>query len=348
MPSETPSFLLRQAGPRDHRQILRLARELDSTSLPTDSAELTDALQRSAKSFKGKVRERANAVYIFCAEEIDRRRIVAASMIIAKHGTPRSPHYYFEVNADERYSHTLRRMFRHTFLRLRHSMNGPSELGGLIVSAAMRGHSERIGTQISWVRFPYIARHRTRFERLILAEMLPPTQPGHANRFWDHYGRLVTGLSYREADRLSIRDKEFIRTLFPDAPIYTLMLPEEIRSSIGEVGENARGALRILEQAGMRFLDQIDPFDGGPYYGCAIEDLLPVKSYAAFRAAEGEPSEAEARRYLIAREDAKGYRAVAAKAEVMSPRIIVSSETLEILEAKRGDRVDAVPMPSGR
>jgi arginine N-succinyltransferase len=325
--------------------MLRLARELDSTSLPTDSAELAEALKRSEKSFAGKIRERANAVYIFCAEEIGRRRIVAASMIIAKHGTPRSPHYFFEVNADERYSHTLRRMFRHTFLRLRHSMSGPSELGGLIVSAALRGHSERIGTQISWVRFPYIARHRTRFERQLLAEMLPPTQPGHGNRFWDHYGRLVTGLSYREADRLSMRDKEFIRTLFPDAPIYTLMLPEEIRSSIGEVGENARGALRILEQAGMRFLDQIDPFDGGPYYGCAIEELLPVKSYATFRAVEGEPGEAKAQRYLIAREDEKGFRAVAAKAEVDARRIVVPGNVLDVLQSRPGDRIDAVPMP---
>jgi len=348
MPSERPSFLLRQAEPRDHRQILRLARELDSTSLPTDSAELADALERSARSFAGKIRQRAKAVYIFCAEEIGRRRIVAASMIIAKHGTPHSPHYYFEVSADERYSHTLRRMFRHTFLRLRHSMNGPSELGGLIVSAALRGHSERIGTQISWVRFPYIARHRTRFEPLLLAEMLPPTQPGHGNRFWDHYGRLVTGLSYREADRLSTRDKEFIRTLFPDAPIYTLMLPEEIRSSIGEVGENARGALRILEQAGMRFLDQIDPFDGGPYYGCAVDELLPVKSCQTFRVVEGEPGEGVAQLHLIAREDARGYRAVAAKAEVKSQRIVVPSTIFEILKIRQGDRVDAVLMPSGR
>jgi arginine N-succinyltransferase len=325
--------------------MLRLARELDSTSLPTDSAELADALKRSEKSFAGKIRERANAVYIFCAEEIGRRRIVAASMIIAKHGTPRSPHYYFEVNADERYSHTLRRMFRHTFLRLRHSMSGPTELGGLIVSAALRGHSERIGTQISWVRFPYIARHRTRFERQLLAEMLPPTQPGHGNRFWDHYGRLVTGLSYREADRLSMRDKEFIRTLFPDAPIYTLMLPEEIRSSIGEVGENTRGALRILEQAGMRFLDQIDPFDGGPYYGCAVEELLPVKSYATFRAVEGVPGEAKAQRYLIAREDENGFRAVAANAEVDARRIVVPGNVLDVLQSRPGDRIDAVPMP---
>ncbi|MGH7948964.1 MAG: arginine N-succinyltransferase, partial [Candidatus Binataceae bacterium] len=278
MPSGLPTFLLRQAGPRDRRQILRLARELDSTNLPTDPAELADALDRSAKSFAGKIRKRERTLYIFCAEEIGRRRIVAASMLIGKHGTPSSPHYYFEIDTDERYSHTLRRMFRHTYLRLKHSMDGPTEVGGLVAAGAVRGHPERIGKQISGVRFLYVAKHRARFERRFIAEMLPPREPGHGNRFWDHYGRLVTGLSYREADRLSAHDKEFIRALFPDAPINTLMLPMEIRSSIGAVGENTRAAVRILEQAGMRQLNQIDPFDGGPYYGCSIDELVPVKS----------------------------------------------------------------------
>jgi len=122
MASALPSFLLRPAGPQDHRQILRLARELDSTNLPTDSAELAEVLERSAKSFAGEISKREHSIYVFCAEEIGRRRIVAASMIIGKHGTPSSPHYYFEMDADERYSHTLRRMFRHPFLRLRYSM----------------------------------------------------------------------------------------------------------------------------------------------------------------------------------------------------------------------------------
>lgn len=339
-----PSFLLRQAGRRDHRQILRLARELDSTSLPTDSAELAEVLERSAKSFAGEIAKQ-DSIYVFCAEETGRRRIVAASLIIGKHGTPHSPHYYFEMDSDERYSHTLRRMFRHPYLRLRYSMDGPSEIGGLIVSAAMRRHPERIGKQISWVRFLYIARHRARFQRQIIAEMLPSAQPGHGNRFWDHYGRLVTGLSYREADRLSMHDKEFIRALFPDAPLYTFMLPEEVRSALGAVDENARGAVKILEQAGMRFLKQMDPFDGGPYYGGEVENLEPVKSFATYRATKGESGEKGGSRYLISREDAREFRAVATIATVDNRRVILPRAILDLLKAKDGDRIDAVPLP---
>jgi arginine N-succinyltransferase len=345
MASALPSFLLRQAGPQDHRPILRLARELDSTSLPTDSAELAEVLDRSAKSFAGKIAKREHCIYVFCAEEIGRRQIVAASMIIGKHGTPSSPHYYFEMDADERYSHTLRRMFRHPYLRLRYSMDGPSEIGGLIVSAAMRGHPERIGKQISWVRFLYIARHRARFQRQLIAEMLPSGQPGHGNRFWDHYGRLVTGLSYREADRLSTHDKEFIRALFPDAPLYTFMLPEQVRSSLGAVDENARGAVKILEQAGMRFLKQMDPFDGGPYYGGEIENLAPVKSFATYRATMGASAKKEGIRYLISREDARGFRAVAATAAVDHRQMIISRAILDILRTKDAERIDTSPLP---
>jgi arginine N-succinyltransferase len=345
MASALPSFLLRQAGPKDHRPILRLARELDSTTLPTDSAELAEVLARSARSFAGKV-AKEHSIYVFCAENIGRRRIVAASMIVGKHGTPGSPHYYFEIDADERYSHTLRKMFRHPYLRLRYSMDGPSEIGGLIVSAAMRGHPERIGKQISWVRLLYIARHRARFQRQLIAEMLPSGQPGHGNRFWDHYGRLVTGLSYREADRLSTHDKEFIRALFPDAPLYTFMLPEQVRSALGAVDENARGAVKILEQAGMRFLQQMDPFDGGPYYGAEVENLAPVKSAAAYRATIGASAEKDGIRCLISREDARGFRAIAATAAVDKRRMILPRAILDTLMTKDGDRIYASPLPS--
>src|SRR5216684_9122969 len=119
MNADTPSFILREARPRDHGELLAMARELDSINLPTNPKELRDALASSARSFRGRTRDRSRACYIFCAEEIATKRVVAASMIIGKHGTPQAPHYYLELDADERYSHTLRKMFRHPYLRLR-------------------------------------------------------------------------------------------------------------------------------------------------------------------------------------------------------------------------------------
>ena len=345
MDAELPHFLIRAARLSDHRALLALARELDSINLPTEAKPMVEMLECSARSFRGRVRDRARARYVFCAEEIATQCIVAASMIIGKHGTPAAPHYYLELGADERYSHSLRKLFRHPFLKLRYSMDGPTEIGGLIVKHALRGHPEQVGKQISWVRFLYLGRHLARFESQIVAEMLAPMSNDRGNVFWDHYGRRVTGLSFREADALSTRDKEFIRTLFPETPLYTFMLPEEVRDSLGAVGANTQGAVRLLEQAGMRFLNHIDPFDGGPYYGGLIADLAPVKNRRVVTTVAGEPPD-EAPTYLIAVENGDGFRAVRTRAELRDgAQAVVPSAALEALRIKPRSRVDLVALP---
>jgi arginine N-succinyltransferase len=343
-------FVLRQAYPRDKRRLLELARLLDSVNMPTTAREMDEAIKRSCRSFQGRIRDRARAVYLFCAEDLETRRLAGASMIIAKHGTPASPHYYLQVDSDERYSHTLRKMFRHTFLRLRHSMDGPTEVGGLIVDPEMRRLPEKVGKQLSWVRFLYIARHRRRFESRIIAEIMPPMTADRGNLFWDHYGRRMTGLSFREADRLSVHDKEFIRALFPDAPLYTPMLPDEVRGFLGAVGEQSRGAVRLLEQAGLRYLDQIDPFDAGPYYGAAISDLDPVKALRTYRVIPGtvsSVSDKSGRPFLVSREDrVTGFRAVqVATAAPQGDRIVLPNEAMATLGAKEAAMVDVIPLP---
>jgi arginine N-succinyltransferase len=339
-------FLLREARPRDKRRLLELARLLDSVNMPTKASEMDDALRRSESSFRGRIRDRAGARYLFCAEELETHRVAGAAMIIAKHGTPASPHYYLQIDSDERYSHTLRKMFRHSYLRLRHSMDGPTEVGGLIVDPELRRLPEKVGKQLSWVRFLYLAKHRRRFENRIIAEIMPPLTAERGNLFWDHYGRRMTGLSFQEADRLSIYDKEFIRALFPDAPLYTFLLPEEVRSFLGAVGEQSRAAVRLLEQAGLRFLDQIDPFDAGPYYGALIADLEPVRAIRSYRAVPGAVSTPADHSFLVAREDHRGFRAVmVTTAAPQGRQIVLSSQAIAALGIQEGALVDAVPLP---
>ncbi len=344
MASDAPAFILREARPRDHRGLLGLARELDSVNLPTGADEMRALLRRSEASFRGRIHGRARTVYVFCAEEAASGRLVAASMIIGKHGTPVSPHYYLEVDSDERYSHTLKKMFRHEYLRLRHSMDGPTEIGGLIVTRAMRGHPERLGKQISWVRFLYIARHLRRFERRVIAEILPPLDPDYGNPFWNHYGRRVTGLSFHEADRLSARDKEFIQALFPDAPLYTFLLPDEVRNSIGAIGEASRGAVRLLQQAGMKLLNQFDPFDAGPYYGAETSELKPIREFRRIHLKAGAPRTGAGRFLLGCGDSKRGFRAVAAAIEGEGAAAVARG-VLDRLGIASGALADTVPLP---
>ena len=270
-------FVLRAARPADLEPLLRLSRILDSINLPTERVEMRRVIAQSRRSFADQLEDPAKGVYVFVAEERRTRRLVGSSMIIAKHGTPESPHYYLEVGSDERYSKTLRKMFRHSYLHLHHSMDGPTEIGGLIVEPKLRRHPAKIGTQLSFVRFAYMAMHRDRFGTEVIAEMKPPLTAKGENRFWQCYGARVTGLTFREADKLSTKDKEFIPALFPNVPIYTCMLPLAVQHEIGTVGPETEGAVRLLEHIGLRFLNQIDPFDAGPYYGARIDEVSAVR-----------------------------------------------------------------------
>jgi arginine N-succinyltransferase len=190
-----------------------------------------------------------------------------------------------------------------------------------------------------------MGRHLKRFEPKVVAEMLAPMLPGQGNVFWDHYGRRMTGLSFQEADRLSTHDKEFIRALFPETPLYTFLLPEEVAKAIGAVGAETHGAVLLLEQAGMKYLEQIDPFDGGPYYGAAIAELAPIKQRRVITAVAGEPAQERRSAFLIAVEDSGGFRAVRTDAELREDGIVVAAGALKALGARNRARVDLIPLP---
>jgi arginine N-succinyltransferase len=343
---DAPRFVVREARPRDLGAVLRLSRILDSINLPTGRADLQKALARSRRSFAGAVKDPAQGLFIFVAEDRLARRVVGTSMIIPKHGTPESPHFYLEMVNDERYSKTLRRMFRHTYLHLRHSMDGPTEIGGLVVDPRLRRHPEHIGRQLSFVRFLYIAAHRARFGSDIIAEMKPPLTAKGENRFWQSYGARVTGLTFRKADRMSTKDKEFIRALFPDVPLYTCMLPLEVQEEIGKVGPETVGAVRLLKKIGLRFLNQIDPFDAGPYYGARIDDVCLVRDTRKVRLIpDGRSGEAAPVREFIVGVDNHGFLAFHAFGRLVEDVLFLAPTLLRPLELAAETRAIATPLP---
>jgi len=338
-------FLLREATPADVIPVLRLARLLDSINLPTEKSDLVALIQRSQQSFRGRLKTRQAGMYLFVLEDAATRKIAGTAMIIAKHGTPESPHYYLEMATDQRYSKTLKTMFRHTYLTLRRSIDGPSEVGGLIVDPAFRQHPAKIGKQLSFIRFLYMAMHPDRFEDEVIAEMMPPLTDNKESLFWECYGKRVTGLDFRAADKLSTKDKEFIETLFPSIPIYTCMLPVEVQEQIGQVGPASQGAVHLLEKIGLRFLRQVDPFDAGPYYGAKVENVTLVRRFRRYRLVtdrSGHESDAT-QGLLIGWEGSKGFSAAQVRAQPEASVLFCPAALLKALNLKEGMEVGAVP-----
>jgi arginine N-succinyltransferase len=199
-------------------------------------------------------------------------------MIAGQHGTVESPHFYFEVGNEEKFSSTINTGFIHGTLKLKYDTNGPSEIGGLVIDPEARNSESRVGRQISFVRFLYLALNRDRFRDKILAELLPPLNRKGLSPLWEAIGRRFTNMDYWEADQLCSKDKEFIFSLFPSGKIYTTFLSAEARNALGKVGKDTEPVLHMLKKIGFKYMNQVDPFDGGPHLWANVEELLPVQN----------------------------------------------------------------------
>jgi arginine N-succinyltransferase len=120
--------------------------------------------------------------------------------------------------------------------------------------------------------------HRPMFRAQVLSELLPPLEADGTSKLWEALGRRFTGLTYQEADRLSKDNKEFIHALFPDDPIHTELLPDDVQAIIGQVGEETRAVEKMLRRIGFDYAEQIDPFDGGPHFMANTDDITIIKN----------------------------------------------------------------------
>jgi arginine N-succinyltransferase len=341
-------LILRPVAVDDLGDFVALAAQLDSANLPQDRDFLAGRIATSVCSFAGDLEDPRDGTYVFVLEDTEAERAVGTSMIIAKHGREGSPFYWLELSTEERCSPELERRFLHRKLCLKSTEDGPTGVGGLILDPAYRRHPSRCGKALSIVRFAYISAHSDRFEREVVAEMLSPFEAPGRNLLWNAFGARFTGLPYREADHLSGRTKQFIADLFPRDPVYVTLFPEDVQKVIGEPSETSKAALRILEKVGFHPLHQVDPFDGGPYYGAARDAIVSVRERREL-VLPGVPAAPRDSKdvmplALLSAEGCLGFRAtVVPRGREEEP--VVSLECRDALGVSSGDRVSITPLP---
>jgi arginine N-succinyltransferase len=341
--------LVRSASTRDLEAVFAVSRLLDTMNLPHDGAALAALCERAAASFAGElpVPER---VFLFVLEDDD-GRIVGTSLIHAQHGTRKSPHVFFDVRDEERYSESIDRHLSHRVLRIGYDHDGPTEIGGLVLAPDRRGAPEQLGRVLSYARFLFIAARRTAFRDAILAELMPPLEEGGASRLWECLGRVFTGgMSYQEADRLSTRNKEFIRTLFPRDPIYASLLPVDVQAQIGQVGPATKGVERMLRRIGFAYAGRIDPFDGGPHFVGATDALSLVRDTRPLRVARRTPVDGRGSPAIVGvvRDGAPWFSACRSVCAVEGGEVAIPDAVRARLDVATGDAVWVQPMEGPR
>lgn len=340
------SFIIREVFPEDLEGLHAVAAHLNTVNLPNDAKILEGQIEHSRKSFNGQL-DVFKREYLFVLIDQATNAIIGTSMIHAQHGTRRAPHIFFDVMQDERYSESLDKHFVHRVLRIGYNYNGPTEIGGLVLHPSYRRNPVALGKWLSYVRFLYIALHRSWFRDEVLSELLPPLEKDGTSLLWESLGRHFTGMTYQEADRLSQVNKEFIRSLFPADSLYISLLPYSVQALIGQVGPDTKGVEKMLRRIGFEYAERIDPFDGGPHFIAKTGDITLVKDTKTAQVIawdDPNPDEKDVHGLIsVERDRAPHFAATGSRFRLEGGDVGLPPETIARLGIQPGDSVGVLP-----
>jgi arginine N-succinyltransferase len=336
------SFIVRPVEKKDLEDLFQLTSQFTLLNLPADRSVLTGYIERSEKSFQKKLSKEDGATYIFVIEDTEARKIIASSMILAKHGTKEMPHYSFKIIRKDHFSQDIGIGFIHQVLRFTEDSDGPTEIGGLLLDKAYRKRPEKLGRFISLIRFMYMGMYPDDFEKRVLCELSPPLTPEGRSEFWEALGRRFTGLPYVEADLISQTNKEFIKTLFPPEDLYLALLDAKARIDIGRVGDATLPAKHLLESMGFHYLHEVDPFDGGPHYGARREDIRVVRDMQEYKVSEKNPT-SFAKQGMLSLDGDQGFRGALVSFDIVEGTIVLPKWARDILSLNVGQKVYIYP-----
>ncbi len=314
------------------------------TTLSIDREQLADRVERSQFAFRRKTEKAEGAPYVFVMEETETNQLVGTSCIFSKTGGY-EPFYGYRLVSEIHRNELLDRTLEIRSLHLVKIHNGPTEIGSLFLLPAFRKHGR--GKLLSMARFLYMALHPKRFATETIAEMRGFLCPDGTSPFWNAIGAHFFQIEFPQADSLSMIDKQFIEDLMPRYPIYWELLPQPAIDAIGNVHEQTRPALAMLEAQGFQRNGLVDIFDGGPVVQCATQKISAVASAKILKVIPGATRGPDGRNrsdVLIA--TATGpFRAAQANAIVDDSTIQLLDADCVSLELVHGDSVICISRP---
>jgi arginine N-succinyltransferase len=296
-------FLIRHAIPTDLDDLHSLAKQTFFINLPPDRDIIAAKIEQSAASFRRLLLKAPKAVpttlrsvkpnahaagikaltshsdlFLLVMEDLEGRGVIGTSQVIARMGSPANPRVSLELGTLSRRSESLKIEWTHQTAKVARDDSGPSEIGGLILNHAFRGHKLRLGRFLSFARFHLMGLFRDRFADRVIAEMLGPIDKDGYNPFFEKFTRHYIPRSFAEVYRFSQTSKEFVTGLLPTSPIDLSIMDPEVANSAGAVSEDTLPARRLLERLGFQNQGHIDPLDGGPHLEAATDRIAIVRA----------------------------------------------------------------------
>lgn len=308
------------------------------TSLPVNQELLTNRIQHSEYSFaKQNVTTAGDEGYLMVGVDTESGEVAGTTGIEAAVGWD-VPFYSYHISTIVHSSPKLGVKNSVKLLTLGNNYTGCSEICTLFLRPKFRQGLN--GRLMSKCRFLLMAEHPHRFSRTIFAEMRGVSDAEGNSPFWSWLQEHFFSIDFTRADYLTgIGKKGFIADLMPKLPIYVNLLSQEAQQVIGQVHENTRPALRLLEQEGFACRNCVDIFDAGPTVECDLHHIESVRN--SIRAKVVIASHASSQDYLIANTSFEQFRATAAKAayDQASDSVILAPDVAAALLVESGDYV---------
>lgn len=310
---------------------------LGMTNLPRDRQKLLDKIVHSETSFLQQIEQPGEEEYIFVLEDLTTGRIGGTCGILAQSRQSFTHLYRIEtISMHAKFIPTPKEL---KILKVVPNSPHFSEICALYLQPSFR-HSG-LGRLLSLSRFLFIAAHRQRFRKKILAEMRGYIDQRQISPFWEAIGRHFCDLSFVElmAQLDQIQTQSFVTEILPKFPIYISLLPKEAQEVIGKIHDSTHPAYQMLLQENFSFNQEIDIYEGGPILSTKTSDIRTIKKSALIQIEVTPDTLPEESEFIIANERLD-FRACFGKIKMISKTHALINEAIaNALLVNRGDRV---------
>jgi len=314
------------------------------TTLPPNEVELAKRVDAAVASFAGTAVP-ADEIFLFVLEDAATGRVVGTCGLATAVGL-RQPWYSYRVGLVVHASQELGLFTQTPTLFLSNDHTGHTELCSLFLDADYR--RDRNGHLLSKSRFMFLAQHRARFSKKIIAELRGVSGEDGRSPFWESLGRHFFSMEFSQADYLTgIGKKSFVAELMPKHPLYSSFLTPEAQAVIGKTHPQTEPARRMLEGEGFRYEGYVDIFDAGPTVECDVDDVDAVKRSHEYTAVINGAAATGGTLHLVANTGLQDYRATLLPVTPVDSRIAIDAAAAAALGVNSGDPLRAVPLSVG-
>ncbi|MDT7526703.1 MULTISPECIES: arginine N-succinyltransferase [Idiomarinaceae] len=336
-------LVVRPIAPQDYAALYTCAVESGHgfTSLPVDETLLQRRIARAQEAFaRAHVSEPGEEGYLFVMEDTKSGEIVGVSGIEAAVGLTDS-FYHYRLGKVVHHSKELDIYNAQETLTLCNDYTGVSELCTLFLREPFRKNMN--GRVLSRFRMLFMAEFRQRFSPLAIAEMRGVSDENGESPFWGWLQQHFFRMDFTQADYLTgIGEKAFVAQLMPQHPVYVSLLPPEAQAVIGQVHENTRPALKMLQAEGFRCRGYVDIFDAGPTVEAEVANIKSVRESKRLPVKIGPVTESA--RYIVCNTRVADFRAIQARIQVHDDHVVMEARHSTALRVEDGDQVRIVSL----